>query len=476
MPGFSLKSFFLSLQPTQAWVAILGLASFISIVFLVHGGRFLIPVFPLGSLAVGIFLYIKAPALYIGFALWISFLAPFIRRVIDYQSGYLTPGPWGLAASLVTSVSIFTLLRFLPKSYKLGGLPFILSISSVFYGFLISIIQGNLEPDKSIVVLLGWLGPLCFGFHLFINWRKYPSYRQTIQQTFLWGVFIMGVYGVIQFLVVPPWDRFFLNEYDGLTSAGKPIPLGVNVWSTMGSPGTFAFTMRAGLLLIFTTEGSLFLPASLVGYLSFLLAKKRTAWASWLLGFLILIGSSKAKFQMRLAVIVSVMALCLIPLISMDSFSDNISSRFDTFLNLEGDASANARQDRYGDLLGLALSSFTGKGIGAKSFDVVGNLPFDSSLDSAILATLLQLGWFGTIFYISGLILLLVSLFQGSVYRLDPFLNATLAISVSSIAQVPFSMPFLGEEGTILWGFLGISMAAKKYYYHQRTTEIRSSL
>lgn len=470
MPGFSFKGFKSSLNPSQAWIAIFSLVGFVSLFLFAHAGRYLILIFPIGSLAVGIFLYIRSPALYIGFTLWITFLAPFVRRVIDYQSGYLTPGPWGLAASLVSSVSVITLLRYLPKSYKAGGLPFILSISSVFYGFFISVIQGQLDPDKSIIVLLGWLGPICFGFHLFFNWRNYPSYRQTIQRAFLWGVLVMGVYGILQFLVVPPWDRFFLNEYDGLTSAGDPVPLGLNVWSTMGSPGTFASTLRVGLLLLFTGKGALFLPASVVGYLSFLLTTKRTAWASWFLGLIIFISSSKAKHQMRLVLLMVVMLLCLMPLVTMESFSDNISSRFDTFLNLESDSSANARQQRYSDLLGLALTSFVGKGIGAKSFDIGGSLPFDSSLDSAILALLLQLGWFGSIFYISGLLLLLFSLFHGSENRLDPFLNAARAISFGSFAQIAFSMPFLGEEGTFLWGFLGIGLAAKKYYSCQRTT------
>jgi len=159
----------------------------IALGLLAGAGRFLVLVFPAGSLAVGVFLYVRYPILYVGFTWWMWFLAPFVRRLIDFQSGYTTPGSWNTAPLLVTSICFATLVQQLPKSRKQGSLPFILSLGSVFYGFLSLLIQRPINL-KAITILLGWSVPILFSFHLFTNWRDYPSYRQNIQRTFLWGV------------------------------------------------------------------------------------------------------------------------------------------------------------------------------------------------------------------------------------------------------------------------------------------------
>ncbi len=458
------KGFQLGLQPAPAWMAILGFILFSALCIVAGAGKILNLAFPAGAFAVGIFLYVRYPILYIGFTWWIFFLTPLVRRLADYRSGYTEPSPMLLAPFLVSLVTLATLWKHLPKTHRHGGLPFVLTFVGVFYGYLVGLIQN--PPMDVTKALLEWLIPVLFGFHLFVNWQNYPDYRQNIQRTFVWGVLVTGVYGVLQYLVAPEWDRYWLINLGtaGITF-GKPEPLEIRVWSTMNAPGPFAAVMMAGLLLLFSTKGALKLPATIFGYLAFLVSVVRTAWGGWFVALLVLSTSLKANLQMRLIITVLAMAVCVFPLTTIEPFSEVINSRFQSLSNVQDDGSGQARAEIYNTFLSSALTSFLGKGIGG--------MP---GLDSGVLDMLFALGWLGTIFYMGGIILLLFELFQGSESRFDLFASTARAIPTGIFFQLILGPVMLGLPGLILWSFLGIGMAARKYYQHQRIAELKKSL
>lgn len=464
------RGFYLGLQPLPAWIAILALVLFSAVCIIAGAGSILRLAFPAGAFAVGVFLYWRYPILYIGFTWWMWFLTPLVRRLVDYRSGWVDPSPILLAPYLVTLVTLATFLKHLPRSYSQGGLPFVLGCTGVLYGFLVGLIKTSLITAARS--LLDWLTPVLFGFHLFVNWRHYPKISQNIQRTFLWGVLVTGVYGVVQYLVAPEWDRFWLIESQ-LTTFGSPEPRKIRVWSTMQSSGPFAATMMAGLLLLFSSKDALRIPAAAAGYLAFLLSLIRAMWGAWLLGVITLLTSLKARFQMRLLITILVMAVCVLPLTAIDPFSQIISSRLETFTNIKDDTSFNDRSEMYHEKLSLAFSNGVGNGIGSRFFiNQKGELE-EIVLDSGILDIFFTLGWFGAIPYVGGLILLLFTLFQYSEVRFDPFMGAARAISLSLFVTLIINSGMLGVSGVVLWGFLGIGMAAHKYYHHQRIAGLK---
>ena len=99
----------------------------------------------------------------------------------------------------------------------------------------------------------------------------------------------------------------------------------------------------------------------------------------------------------------------------------------------------------------------------------------NKSYDSAILTALFNLGWLGTLPYITGILLLSFSLFQSGNFSFDPFVGASQAIVLGSLAQLPLGSPMVELKGMLLWGFLGIGMAAIKYYRHQQMAELNES-
>lgn len=449
-----------SLQPAPAWTAILGLTIISAALILAGLGKIMNLAFPVGALVVGVFLYFRYPLLYLGLTWWLWFLTPLIRRLSDYRSSYTEPSPILLAPFLVSLVSLVTVWRYLPKIYKQGAFPYLLSLLAIFYGFLVGLISRS--PIPVGIALLDWLAPITFGFHLFANWQQYPIYRRSIQRIFIWGVLIMGIYGILQFLIAPEWDKYWLIKSE-FSSGGKPQPFMINVWSTMASNRPFGTVMNAGLLLLLVNpnKGALATPATGSGYLSFLLARKRTTWVSWLIGLLILTGSLKGAIQMRIIMTIILTALCVVPLATLEPFSEFVNTRLSTFSELEADNSAQARQETFSQLIDDALNSYLGGGIGGPTHD------------SGILSTLLDLGWFGSLFYFSGILLLLFSLFQGSETRNDQFSGAARAIAFSTFIQIPLGRPHVEVQGMILWSFLSLGIAAKKYHLYQKMLETR---
>ena len=450
---------------TLGWLAIGALILFTTTCIIIGVGNIIRPAFPLLALIVGLFLYWRYPLLYLGFTWWIWFLTPLVRRLVDYRSGWVDPNIILLAPFLVTLITGITFIKYLPRSYHMGGFPFVIAIFSVFYGFFVGLIYF----DKILVIrtILDWLTPILFGFHLFVNWRNYLQYRCNIQNVFTWAVLITGIYGIFQYLIAPEWDKYWLIQ-TRLNTFGYPEPLGIRVWSTMHSPGPFALVIMAGLILFFSSQSFLRIFASMTGYLAFLLSMARAAWGGWLMGVVFLLTNLKPKLQIRLMVTILVIALCIMPLANTKPFSEGISNRFRTFTNIEEDQSFSDRLNNYEKNINIALSKVFGNGIGGTwTIDRNGKL-IQIVLDSGILDTFFALGWFGEIPYLGSILLMIYELLQGEEKRSDPFANASLSISIAIIFQLVFSSLMISLAGLVFWSFLGMGMAAKKYHKYQQ--------
>jgi hypothetical protein len=452
-------------RSAQGWAVIIGF-TLLSVVCYFAAGATLRIIFPASALLVGLFLYLRHPILYLGFTWWMWFLTPLVARLVDYRVGWDPTRQMLVTPYVVTLLTLGTLVRNFSQTYRMGGLPFLMALASVFYGLLVGIIKN--PPITAVRSLLDWLTPLLFGIHLFLNWRDYPSYRRNMQRTFLWSVLITGAYGLFQFVVAPEWDRYWLIQSKQYTSAGDPVPFGMRTWSTMHSVGPFAATVQSGLLLLFTLSGPLTFPASAFGYISLLLSQARTNWGGWAFGLVMLLGSVKAKIQMRLIIIILVMTVCVIPLATYEPVSKAIGTRFQTFSNLQQDSSFQGRSAIYQRDVSLALSQDLGKGLGSTwIIDEKGDLQV-IVIDSGVLDTFFTLGWFGALPYLGSLILLTFIVFQYTEARFDSFVSASRAIAVSFVPQLIIDSAMLSTTGLMLWGFFGITMAAHQYYKHQR--------
>lgn len=452
-------------SPDLAWIVI-GAFTLISVLGAFVGlGKILNYFVPAGALIVGIFLYFRYPIFYVEFVWWVWFIAPLVRRFVDYRSGFTNPSPVLLAPYLVTLPTTITVFRLLPGLKREGGLPFILAIAGIIYSFFIGLLNAPLQ--SVLLSFLDWFTPLTFGCHVFTHWREYPVYRKSLKRTFFWCVLLAGSYGLYQYIVAPEWDRFWLTHLlDELeiVTFGTPEPLGMRVWSTMHGPLIFAASMSAGLLLLLSQTEPLANIATVIGFLSFLLSQVRTSWLGLVVGLALLVTSLKQSFQIRLILIISVLAACVVSLAMVEPFSTVISTRTSTLVNLQEDTSAIERRETYERTLNASLTNLIGDGLSRASGG-----------DSGALEILVKLGWIGGIPYIVGLLLLLTKPLEGVDFSKDIFAKTANAIAFGLFAQLPFGGVMVELPGIILWGFLGMKLAAWKYHSslisaHQKLT------
>ncbi|MBW4443621.1 MAG: O-antigen ligase domain-containing protein [Plectolyngbya sp. WJT66-NPBG17] len=450
-------------QLSEPWLLIGCLVVFTALCLAVNVASILRFAFPAGSLAVGALLFFRYPMFYIGFTWWLWFLTPLVRRLIDWEVGWLDPNPVLLAPFLVSFLSLLTLLIQLPKAIKGNGLPFVLSTVAVLYGAFIGLM--SYQVQTVILALLTWLTPVSFGYYIFSHWRQFPELKRVTEKVFLWGTLVMGAYGVIQFLVAPLWDQYWLQNLISVLqiySFGTPNPLSIRVFSTMHSPQPFAGTMVAGVLVLFAIKSPLKIVSSGFGYLALLLTLARAAWLSWFIGLVVYIPSLKPKLQMRLIVTLMILSLVIFPLAMIEPFSTVISSRVQTLFSGQQDGSFIDRSLGYSSLLNDALSEIEGRGLGyvIRDATIGGN-------DSGILTLLLNLGWFGTIPYVAGMALLVFSALQVRQASNDPFVGACRAIVIALISQISLNTVMLTPFGIVLWGFMGLAAAARVYEAQQ---------
>src|SRR5215204_5597901 len=145
----------LRLSTLVALVALLGLVMVVVGFIQLGKGGFLLLLYPLGTLLVGVLLYLRHPTLYIGFVWWLWFLTPEVRRLIDYQQGWNPQSLVMLTPYLVTGLTLLTLARHLPKLQFYRLFPFTLILLGLLYGYVIGVYRGVWQA--STYDLLSWL-------------------------------------------------------------------------------------------------------------------------------------------------------------------------------------------------------------------------------------------------------------------------------------------------------------------------------
>lgn len=453
----SLFSFF---QPTSAWLVMGGFVLLSAAAIFAGAGSLYRYVFPLLAVGVGLFLYSRYPILYVGFTWWLWMVTPFVARLADYYGSWDPRRVMMLAPFLVTLLPIITLMERLPQLARHGAAPFIVSGSALLYGTIVGLLNNSAFGVARS--LLDWLTPVIFGLYFFVNWRSYPQYKQNIQRVFLWGVLLIGTYAIYQYLVAPPWDRFWL-EQTGLTSMGTPVPRGLRIWATMNSPGPFSSFITVGLLLLLGQNSLLTIPALGAGFLSLLLTLVRTAWGTWTIGVSLLFSSLKPSLQMRLILSLLLVALMGGYLATLPQFSDSIGDRLSTLTDIANDGSFNARVNIFQTHIDEALFSVVGQGLGSL-WSIKGGKTVQAVVDSGIIDTLRTLGWVGTVPYFAGFLMAISGILRSAYARSDLFLATARAVSVSYCCQMVMGTAVAGFPGLIIWGFLGLGLAGDKYH------------
>jgi hypothetical protein len=433
-------------------------AGVVAVLWFAGNGLLLRLAIPAMAMLFALVLYVRQPILYVQYSIWVWFLAPLVRRVVDLRFGWTDPNLILLSPLLVSGVTGLAFLRKDGKAWREVPAGFVLCGAAILYGFVVGML---LHPSAETAYgLLNWLCPLLFGLHLYRNWPQYETYRSAISSSFLWGALVLGLYGIYQFFQPPAWDRFWLEGVRaamGGGSFGLPEPLLIRVWSTMNAPGPFANTIMVALLFLFVVRSPIKLPAAIAGYTSFLLSAVRTAWLSWVVGLVWILKNSKPRVIVRVVLSGALLVVCLLPLLSDPRMANVIGDRVKTFTDLQSDESFGDRMEMYRVLATDAIDNPFGHGL--KNLESSHGM----AVDSGILTIVFSMGWLGSLLFAAGI----VSLFLRKTAWIpadDNFMVVGKAIMIAILVQIVGGNIFVSVSGAMFWMLTGICLAAGKYH------------
>lgn len=174
----------------------------------------------------------------IDYAVFVFVLNRGIRRIVDfYINGYFNPlSPISLVPLVVTLLMgfvVFTNQNKLPKYIKgIAGLflaAFALSGAVGFIRTQFAVLYAGAEVVAPLLLML---------YAILLN--PTMAVRDRWVRSFAWGAILVSAYGWYQYLVIPPWDAFWLKAADMVGYMGIAEPTKMTVFSTMGERGVVA--------------------------------------------------------------------------------------------------------------------------------------------------------------------------------------------------------------------------------------------
>lgn len=423
--------------------------------------------FPVMATLAALYLYFKSPARYLGFMWWVWFLSPEVRRLADWGKGGFTQTSLIQVAPLVVTVICgLTLLRHYRVLAQRRGLPMLLMLLGISYAYMIGVASSG--PMAATYDLANWLYPVLIGFHIMVNAHEYPKYRKVLLDTFIWGLLVMGAYGVVQFFIMPAWDSMWMIGSQ-MASQGDPVPFGVRVFSTMNSSGPFALVAMAGLTFVMAADQRIKWIAGGLGFMAFGLSLVRSAWGGWIIAMVLQLIKASNRVRLRILIGAVVLVALSIPLMTFGPIADRLGTRLQTMTNLSDDNSYAARNQFYATFMETAFTDVTGEGFGAtgtstKLASANGDLGKYGSFDSGVMNVPFVLGWPGALMYVSGLGILLARAVRASFsLRDDKFAQACLSLALSMVGILIFANTFVSTGGSLLYMSLFSIIAARHH-------------
>ena len=441
-----------------------------------HQGSLLTLAFPVLATMTGLWLYFRSPARYVGFMWWLWFLSPEVRRLADWSKGGFTPTSLIQIAPLaVTMISGIGLIRHYPLLAQRRGLPVLLILAGLAYAFMVGVVSSG--PLAATYDLANWLYPLLIGFHIMANTRNYPAFRDTIVNTFIWGMLVMGGYGVVQFVIMPPWDALWMLGSQ-MNSQGDPVPMGVRVFSTMNSSGPFAFAMMGAMVYVMAANHRVRWIAAVLGFFAFALSLVRSTWGGWVVAMLVQLVKSNNRVRVRIVGSAIVLAGLCVPLLVVGPVAERMQTRLNSIVNLKDDQSYAARNQFYATFAQKAFTDVSGEGMGAtgtstKLSNDGGQLGQYGNFDSGVMNIPFVLGWPGTLLYLSGILWLMVRAMLASFkMRDDKFVSSSVSLSLAIFAMLVFTNSLVGTGGLLLFISLFSILSAAHWQKQQRRREL----
>lgn len=408
-------------------------------------------------LMAGFVLFQRYPAHYVHFTMWLWMLAPFVRRLVDWQTEYSTLNPVLLAPLLVSSLSFLTVIRISRHLHENRYYPFSLLLLMMIFALLVGIMASG--PFAAGYSFLAWLAPLSVAFYILSQPAHAANFGRAMFGSLAFAGLFVGAYGLYQYYFAPEWDTFWMINADML-SVGYPKPGEIRVFATLNSPGPLAIFMAASLIVLAANSGVLRWVAALPAAGTLVLSLVRAGWGGLVVGLvaMLLMGPPRLKARWLLSILLA--GVVVVPVLAILPFSDTVAERFETFASLEDDTSLRVRADFIDGLLNATFTNPIGRGMGAtgagtRLTNQSGSLGEYGIFDSGVLDIFFTFGW-GSFIVIAALVMIFTRAVRNGRRSIEG--SAAASVAIATLSLQPFTNMLLQGPGMLILPFFALAI------------------
>jgi O-antigen ligase len=223
---------------------------------------------------------------------------------------------------------------------------------------------------SSVYELLNLIVPFLVLFY--VNVSRFDSeVRDKWLRSFVFLAILVGVYGIYQYMVLPPWDHFWMINAD-MNSIGLPEPQKVRVFSFLNSPGPAGVFLGVALAIMVVQKKwrVLGIVGIMIVAFALLLTLVRVGWVTSIIMIAAYFVRSRLKSKVQLVVLGTIMVLAYLFILPLLPGATQVASRISTFESLEEDHSFNERLDFAKYIVSDVISNPIGRGLGSSGLGV----------------------------------------------------------------------------------------------------------
>ena len=312
-----------------------------------------------------LWLAVKGSSLLVDYAVFLYVIDREIRRVVDWSQGSFNPfSPIVLIPLVATGLLLlpfFSRFRWLhPTSKKI----FILFLAAVGYGTFVGLTSNGIAAVYAASEYLAPIALMGFTATAPVNQATADRWMKSAG----WITVGACLYGWFQYLTIPPWDAYWVQQVGFVGYLGKLAPTEMTVFSTFAERGPCASFLSLALIPILVSRRwrlTLGWPEVLLILSTILLTMVRTGLILAGVGVLIHPLLNRGKAALGIVALVAVIALAGFVGLSRMPNSDRISGRFSTLGNMQHDGSFQGRLGIADAGVKMAISNPVGFGIGS---------------------------------------------------------------------------------------------------------------
>lgn len=383
-----------------------------------------------------------------------------IRRLVDfYINGAFNPlslislTPLVVSALLlVPSFSRFHLLT--PHVRKIA----VLIMVTLAHGLAVGILNAGVGAVYSLGEWLAGFGAFLFtatapvGIRTADRWIKSSGY----------AALLVAIYGWYQYLTIPPWDAFWVEEVKFVGYLGQLRPTEMSVFSTMHERGPCAsFLAWAAIPMILHPRwriiGGWFIVALLFSVV--LLTLSRSMFIIVALVAVLQPALSKGRGMGRVLLFAALMAFGASYGLDHMPGAERIQKRFDTMSEIQNDGSFQGRLEILTQGVPWIARHPFGQGLGSSGIGAgrINGGVKEGWCDSGYIEIFSQFGWIGGLAFFAAMLQIWSELSrriqQGG---RDAFIFTGRAVLLGSLVFLYVGNIFSGFS--LFWVFLGISL------------------